>query len=306
MSQRYWLAALAFGIAAAFWLLPPHYGWADSQKDKQGIEIKIPFPPLRFVYGPEDAKETEQPCKPEEDNRNSDLCAQWKAADAAKESAYWTKWTFFLGVFGSIIGGATFAAAFAAARYAKRAAIATEKTIDETRRIGEAQVRAYVSWHSTIINRGFSHDDLPMGEKKITGFRFIPKIQNTGQSPALMVSLCSLPWIGAPDDIPTGTFSLAYAASETFVGAGNELSLIGHFISMDDAIGAYKGEKRFCILGYFAYRDVFQPKDSEPHVSSFCLQPFFEADPANIRPDTDLYANITALSVGLYDIRPET
>ncbi len=29
------------------------------------------------------------PCEPTEDDRNSDLCAQWKAADAARDSAWW-------------------------------------------------------------------------------------------------------------------------------------------------------------------------------------------------------------------------
>lgn len=46
--------------------------------------------------------EQERPCDQGNDNRQSDLCAQWKAADAAGESARWTFWTFIVSIFGTV------------------------------------------------------------------------------------------------------------------------------------------------------------------------------------------------------------
>jgi hypothetical protein len=71
----------------------------------------------------------DQGCKRGQDDRKSDLCAQWKAADAAYDGAKWTWWQLWIGVAGLILGAVTMVAAIAAAVYAKRAAVATESTV---------------------------------------------------------------------------------------------------------------------------------------------------------------------------------
>ena len=97
-------------------------------------------------------------CKVGNDDRRSDLCAQWKAADAASASAKWAFWTLVVGFIGLVVGGGTLFAAWRAAHWAKeaarfteasanegkRAADAAERSIAESQRIGEAQVRRYV------------------------------------------------------------------------------------------------------------------------------------------------------------------
>jgi hypothetical protein len=43
-------------------------------------------------------------CEPGQDQRNSDLCAQWKAADAAADSARWAAWgTWISGISGLLV-----------------------------------------------------------------------------------------------------------------------------------------------------------------------------------------------------------
>jgi hypothetical protein len=125
MLKRYWFAAIAFGIALGLTALPPPDARAQEQEKNQDVEIKIPFPPYRDIKETDKADETNKPCKQGEDDRKSNLCAQWKAADAAKESADWTQRTFLLGIVGAVIGVLTFVAAGAAAFYAKHAATAT-------------------------------------------------------------------------------------------------------------------------------------------------------------------------------------
>lgn len=41
------------------------------------------------------------PCEEPKGKDESDLCAQWRAANAAEESAFWAKWGFWIGVVGS-------------------------------------------------------------------------------------------------------------------------------------------------------------------------------------------------------------
>lgn len=44
----------------------------------------------------------ERPCEADQDQRNSDLCAQWTAADAAREAARWAFWSTLVGIAGVI------------------------------------------------------------------------------------------------------------------------------------------------------------------------------------------------------------
>jgi hypothetical protein len=118
-------------------------------------------------------------CNKGENRRSSDLCAQWKAADAAKLAANVALW---VGIVGTFIGGLTLFAAIQAARWAKKAAIETEKgataaerAVSETQRIGEAQTRAYLS----IVACSILFKD---GKISLQ-----PTIRNSGQSPALKV-----------------------------------------------------------------------------------------------------------------------
>lgn len=124
-----------------------------------------------------------QPCDHGESNRSSDLCAQWKAADAA-ESAANAAWLF--GTLGTLIGAFTLAAAIAAAFFAKKAADHTESgakaaqdAVEETQRIGEAQIRCYLSIKRPQIT--FINENEVMVSCRVF---------NSGQSPALQVRWC--------------------------------------------------------------------------------------------------------------------
>ena len=64
-------------------------------------------------------------CDVGKDKRDSNLCAQWKAADSANQSANWAARTFWAGVAGLCIGGLTLLFAALAAHWAKQAAIHT-------------------------------------------------------------------------------------------------------------------------------------------------------------------------------------
>ncbi|MBK6414183.1 hypothetical protein [Sphingopyxis sp.] len=99
----------------------------------------------------------EKPCNAGNEDRSTDLCAQWKAADAASDSAD-AAWLF--GGVGSIIGALTLLAASAAALFAKRAADHTKsaahhaETSNTLNTISaERQDRAYLAVDPGGINR---------------------------------------------------------------------------------------------------------------------------------------------------------
>jgi len=69
-------------------------------------------------------------CSQGEANRNSDLCAQWYAADSAYEAATWGRRTGWFTGLGLIIGAVTMGAAICAALFAKEAADHTKTSAD--------------------------------------------------------------------------------------------------------------------------------------------------------------------------------
>jgi hypothetical protein len=72
-------------------------------------------------------------CEAGQEKRDSDLCAQWKSADAASESAWWTAATFFASLIGIGLGAGTLFAAWSAAHWAKQAAAETKRSADFAR-----------------------------------------------------------------------------------------------------------------------------------------------------------------------------
>lgn len=118
-------------------------------------------------------------CEAGQDNRRSDLCAQWKAADAAQESASWTARTFWLALFGTAIGGGTLFAAFAAARYARDAA-------REARRSANIAADAYAANERAWITVDIAADsDLTFNASGGCHIFVKLKVTNIGRTPAL-------------------------------------------------------------------------------------------------------------------------
>lgn len=116
--------------------------------------------------------ELERPCEPGQDSRGSDLCAQWKAADAAREAARWTFWSMLVGVAG-VLG-------LVLNLRQGRAALAKAREANEiARESAERQLRAYV-----YVSRVEVRDIKP-------GYRAIHKIllTNAGQTPAYDLKL---------------------------------------------------------------------------------------------------------------------
>lgn len=120
-----------------------------------------------------------EPCQAGHDNRNSDLCAQWKAADAAEQSAFWTRVGTLIGI--ATFGAAAVAAWFAgrAAQYTKDGAIAANQALAQAEQISKLELRAYL----TVVPDGINQ---LIGTTEAMGHVLL---QNVGKLPARNVSL---------------------------------------------------------------------------------------------------------------------
>ena len=94
--------------------------------------------------------EITQDCQRTEDNRKSDLCAQWKAADSAFDAAFWAKWSFVLGMIGTFGLFATLYYTRAAVRVAQEAT----RDADTALEIAERNANA-AAWRRCRWNRPF-------------------------------------------------------------------------------------------------------------------------------------------------------
>ena len=103
-----------------------------------------------------------------------------RAAIATEAGAIYTAIQARIEAFGAGLGFLTLIAAIAAAAFARKAAVHTGESVEEARRIGEAQTRAYLS----------------VGKCKVLYAngkpRVRPTIANSGQSPAMNVNWTAL------------------------------------------------------------------------------------------------------------------
>lgn len=89
------------------------------------------------------ARETSLPApcpRGRDGDRRYDLCAQWKAADAAAEATVWAGWSVAIAGFGAFVALATLIAAGFAAKYAREAAHYTKLGAAEAERSASAAV----------------------------------------------------------------------------------------------------------------------------------------------------------------------
>ncbi len=108
------------------------------------------------------------PCHQPRSKDESDLCAQYWAATAAFDNAYWARWQVIIGLLTSIGLGITIVLTLRSLR-------ASELTLAHAQAVSTAQLRAYVTTAVT----------LEAGPDR--QYRVITKMKNVGQTPARFV-----------------------------------------------------------------------------------------------------------------------
>ncbi len=154
MSRGYRILILAIGLALVGANQPPK---PSAHPPKELTQTAKGQPsPVAFAKDPATPPK-DAGCQRGEENRQSDLCAQWRSADAAADSARWSLWMVWLSGFGLLIGGGTLLAAWRAAHWAKAAAEHTQAAANIADKLGRAQLAAYfnlVNVEYTLPKRG--------------------------------------------------------------------------------------------------------------------------------------------------------
>lgn len=233
---------------AAFASLTANHAYAkggDKQADaQQSVATSLQHIAARYDQAAERAKgadQQDQPCGPKQYGSHADLCAQWKAADAAADSAWWAWLSSIVGL-GSLVGvivaiGAAFHSNWIARDTAKR------------------QLRAYLT-----VEPGGVTDHAP----DLCGLPY--NIVNRGQTPAyglaifgqLLVTRGDRPMDFKPGE--DGLYGEAEASTDITLGPGHnqwnnaylpKSICEGHW----DAI--HSKEEAIIHYGFVEYRDAF-------------------------------------------------
>jgi hypothetical protein len=158
---------------------------AHAEADKVGREI--PRAPVQATKAVQPTAQ-QRPCDKGQDDRRSDLCAQWKSADAASDAAFWAMDAFWVAIVGTLgllftlyytrkavlaSESATHSAEEALA-VAARNADAAMALVEISQMAAKAELRAYVS-----IGK------CRMGLNGLTGsYEIQAEIENHGRTPA--------------------------------------------------------------------------------------------------------------------------
>lgn len=210
----------------------------------------------------------EAPCRYGDENRRSDLCAQWKAADAASKAALWSFWTFLSS---TVIGLIGLCGLFFTVRYARKAWLASQQAtsianeaLKVTRDTSQLELRAYLS----VLVGSATYQETA----KSLRFAVNPSLVNGGNTPARQVRYVAnaaiLP-VPLPDNFK---FPLAGAEKKRggIVPAGHAFILsavVPDFVAETEISHICQAQGRAVYTwGWVIYRDVFGKK----HRTTFC------------------------------------
>lgn len=276
--------------------------WADGPSTypeyyETAAQTQERFPALSTQEAIERAVK-QQPCRNQQSREASDLCAQWRAADAAQRAAQWAWWQLILSAFGVVGLGVTLWFNLEAWKQAKDAQADTEKALSHAERsaaamgrvadamainaeqivrsveisgevarqqrlLGRMQMRAYLT---VLIGDGVYQDDR-------MNFAAHPQILNSGHTPArnvrwkIAVDILPVPLpqgykFRLPDDRHGGTI----------IGPGQNAFMSAIYnirIAEDQVIRVKAGDRdALYVWGFLAYEDIF----GKTHRTTFAQQ----------------------------------
>lgn len=179
--------------------------------------------------------------------------------------ALWTMWMFFAAAAGVLLTLAALIAILRTLHHTKRAADAAadmvheaklttkaaNDTIEETRRIGVAQTRAYLQFSLLEV------EYIPVGGGSKDGIRISGELSNKGYSPALDGK--SGIWIGfeRPDFDQTITSKIKFNPTNAYIAPSTTLSSVTMTVPFKGFVEDADNDRPLWFLIVFSYLDVF-------------------------------------------------
>ncbi len=268
MSRGYRGIILALGLA----LSCANHAYAEGGKQEpsaqQSITKSLSDIAAANIQQTERAERSDQdeaPCGERKYGGSADLCAQWKAADAAADSAWWAWASGLVGI--------------ASTCFVLIALYLAYRSNGIARDTAKRQLRAYVGvsgikFEIASVEAGYS--PLDFGTPGLIYPDFITiNVKNFGQTPATGVScriqLCSVPMLGRP---PT-----EFPNEKSFLPRGENIET-RHYLHMGETEpikcglpdvrwywAAQRKQLSICVAGRIFYTDAF----NEPHSTKFAF-----------------------------------
>lgn len=269
MPRGYWrvFAAIA-GLILVGASEPPKQASYSKQGEAKAEQSKPAFKvaaPSAQAPKPIQSTEQAQPCGQGRYASSDDLCAQWKAADAASDAAQWAWWQIILSALGVIGLGITLWFNFRALRLAEREANETKDALaiaemnakaavrmaDLAERTSSRQLRAYVYVKSVRLEEGFAEDS--------NSINCVITISNSGQTPAYVRKIAFLlKWI-----TEDGHTTVLDTEAPTIFRVHKDVPTV---VPYEFQVGFDKADLRghMLIAGRIEYKDAFGKVYKEP------------------------------------------
>lgn len=152
----------------------PAYQEAPGNVAGAETTARLDVQPVRYKH----------PCREPQGHDESDLCAQYRAAEAAGIAAYWARWQAWLSLAGIVGLSFTVFLTIRATNAAVDANKIASETKEETIRIGEAQTRAYLS----VVRADVHVDRKDRNHPNFPRFEVALHFHNSGETPAVNVA----------------------------------------------------------------------------------------------------------------------
>jgi len=272
-SGRHLLAALA-GLAALFTVFGIGVmlgaGSSDSEKQRYqsyryAADKPLDLDPTAQGKANPQALEDREPCQKPKGSGESDLCAQWRAAYAGEQSAFWAQWSFWITAAG-ILG---LVATVIQTRIALNRA---QDANDIARSASNMQLRAHLVVEQFYWNGSYE-----------TGVQFGVWWKNSGSTTTVNFRsfvnfiLTNEP-IADDFDFPVIdaqiTTGHAGPGSHPFMSAAAPNFSAGLPAAVMDAVD--EKQVYLYVYGWAKYFDVFDPL--QEHITKFCCMPYRATD----------------------------
>lgn len=249
-----WVVAGIFsGIVAAQWNV-------SSGEPRQSAQRNVSTPQIHADYQPS--------CEAPESREESELCAQWRAAELADRSAELAWWQ-------NVIGGAGFGAVVLALILS---ALATKAARDQLRLSRHALVdtdRAFVyPKHGVWAARKNVESEL------IEGWSVSQRWRNSGKTPTRYLRMFINKDVR--DTVLPTNFDFPDSGSETvpiLIAPDGTLDSSELVLSLDEMRDIIAGRKHFYTWGWVEYDDVFER--APRHRTEFCYKWTIGGEPTN-------------------------
>lgn len=249
-----WIISLVFGLITFSLQAQEQAESAQkgtAEQEEASNQLPLGFP-VRIIENDEASKSRESRERKREEREEDELIAQKQMAEAtiamnlatqSMKNAAW--WSFGVVSFGTALLIWTLI-------LTRQANLAGQAAVEVTRKVGNAQVRAYVTFTPLLS------EIIADGEGTFLGIRFQMQLKNTGASPAIVDrAFINIIKSKSKDVVPDPDINFSAAERPIHLGAGVLDQFTARSVSVNEVMAIADGAEYVFIFQVVKYRTVF-------------------------------------------------